>query len=266
MTAYYQDRQISIYCGDCREIVSGLDLVDAVVTDPPYGLKFMGKGWDRGVPGIEFWERIGDVMEPGAHLLAFGGTRTFHRLTCAIEDAGLEIRDCIMWVYGSGFPKGKALDGGWGTTLKPAWEPIILARKPLVGSAARNVEKHGTGAINIDGCQVASPEGRPRRMLADNQTADNCYGDRVRDSRAEGTTTLGRWPANLIHDGSAEVEELFPREAGAFAPVKGTEPSLAESGQVYSLRKRVGAKFHGDSGPASRFFYCAKASKAERNI
>lgn len=108
----------SIYNGDCRDVLPTLDLVDAVVTDPPYGLSFMGKGWDRGIPGVEFWEAVIGAMKPGAHLLAFGGTRTFHRLTCAIEDAGFEIRDCLMWVYGSGFPKSldvsKAIDkDGW---------------------------------------------------------------------------------------------------------------------------------------------------------
>jgi len=101
----------SIYNGDCRDVLPTLDLVDAVVTDPPYGLSFMGKGWDRGIPGVEFWEAVMGAMKPGAHLLAFGGTRTFHRLTCAIEDAGFKIRDCLMYVYGSGFPKGQ--DVAW---------------------------------------------------------------------------------------------------------------------------------------------------------
>ena len=184
---FYQTNTVSLYTGDCRDVLPQLELVDAVVTDPPYGLSFMGKGWDRGVPGVEFWQEIMAAMKPGAHLLAFGGTRTFHRLACAIEDAGFEIRDCVMYVYGTGFPKSldvsKAIDkaagaerevesrrsqvvgfdpkkqgeggwaagevlitipatdaarqwDGWGTALKPAWEPIIVARKPLIGTVA----------------------------------------------------------------------------------------------------------------------------------
>jgi hypothetical protein len=192
--------------GDCRKAMCEMqpESVDAIVTDPPYGLSFMGKGWDHGVPGVEFWTEAMRVAKPGAHLLAFGGTRTYHRLACAIEDAGWEIRDCVMWVYGSGFPKShdvsKAIDkaagaerevvgqyasfrpnehadtkyngnlhtsgnitapatnaarqwSGWGTALKPAWEPIIVARKPLVGTVAANVMQHGVGGINVDGCQ-----------------------------------------------------------------------------------------------------------------
>ena len=142
--------------GDCREVMSQMveNSVDAIVMDPPYGLSFMGKEWDHGVPGVQFWREALRVAKPGAHLLAFGGTRTFHRLTCAIEDAGWEIRACVMWVYGSGFPKSHNLTGqwaGWGTALKPAWEPVIVARKPLDGTVAHNVLKHGTGAINVDG-------------------------------------------------------------------------------------------------------------------
>lgn len=132
--------------GDCLDILPTLfeNSVDSVVTDPPYGLGFMGKDWDHGVPGEMFWVEILRVAKPGAYLLAFGGTRTFHRLACAIEDAGWEIRDTVMWVYGSGFPKSH--NGPWGgTALKPAWEPIIVARKPLIGTVAENVLRYGTG-------------------------------------------------------------------------------------------------------------------------
>ena len=148
--------------GDCLEktntLISANMLVDSVVTDPPYGLKFMGKDWDHGIPGKHFWEVIMQACKPGAHLLAFGGTRTFHRLTCAIEDAGWEIRDCIMWTYGQGFPKSHNVGNGFGTALKPAWEPIILARKPLDGTVAANVQQYGTGALNIDGCRVKTAD------------------------------------------------------------------------------------------------------------
>jgi site-specific DNA-methyltransferase (adenine-specific) len=195
--------------------------IDAIVSDPPYGLSFMGKGWDHGVPGQDFWIEALRVAKPGAHLLAFGGTRTFHRLVVAIEDAGWEIRDCLMWVYGSGFPKSLNIGGGWGTALKPAYEPIIMARKPLIGTVAANVLKHGTGALNIDGCRVGHREERPLMRAA---------GMGYHGSGAQGMVTdggMGRWPANVLHDGSDEVTGLM--------------------------------------GDAARFFYCAKASKADRD-
>ena len=177
---------IDVRHGDSTAIMATLDAdsVDAVVTDPPYGLAFMGKDWDHGVPGVEFWREALRVAKPGAHLLAFGGTRTFHRLACAIEDAGWEIRDTIMWVYGSGFPKSHA-------SLKPAVEPIIMARKPLRGTVAANGAAYGTGALQIDACRNGE-----------------------------------RWPANVLHDGS----------------------DIATNGM----------------GDAARYFYCAKASLADR--
>ncbi len=202
MKPYYQDDQTTIYNGDCREILQGLpdDSVDAVVTDSPYGLAFMGKRWDYDVPGVEVWAECLRVLKPGGHLLAFAGTRTQHRMAVRIEDAGFEIRDMIAWVYGSGFPKSldvsKAIDkaagaerevvgvadvgpdmrgrnfenatgrmvanitapatesakqwSGWGTALKPALEPITVARKPLCGTVAENVLQYGTGGINVD--------------------------------------------------------------------------------------------------------------------
>lgn len=219
-----------IYEGDCRDVLATLpeESVDACVTDPPYGLGFMGKDWDRGVPGVEFWAAMLRVLKPGAHLLAFGGTRTHHRLMCAIEDAGFEIRDCLGWLYGTGFPKSKNLDGdwqGWGTALKPAWEPIILARKPLAGTVAANVGEHGTGALNIDACRI---EGVDTRRIKAGGANDFPHEDDTWQPRGvEVGSALGRWPANILHDGSDGVLEVF--------------------------------------GDSSRFFYCAKASKAERN-
>jgi DNA modification methylase len=266
--------------GDCREVMAGMDecSVDSIVTDPPYGLSFMGKGWDKGVPGVEFWVEALRVAKPGAHLLAFGGTRMVHRLAVAIEDAGWEIRDRIHWVYGSGFPKShdvsKAIDkaagaerevvgrydmpgygkanatngqqarittsfaktsdipatpaaqqwDGWGTALKPAVEPIILARKPFKGTVAANVLEWGAGAINVDGCRVGTDESLGRPYGGGN----NIYG---KYSMENGTRTgdglAGRFPANLIHDGSDE----------------------ATAGM----------------GDASRYFYCAKAGKKDRD-
>lgn len=349
-----------IELGDCLDVLRGLpdDSVDAVVTDPPYGIGFMGRAWDHGVPGVEYWREVLRVAKPGAHVVAFGGTRTYHRLAVAIEDAGAEIRDCLIWSYGSGFPKshdlsksidkrggyshltmqiGDALrsareargltigecdrkfcqgtsnwswfegrpkgqraptpitfarivtewpeltdlaskiaeadrevvgknsgdmgglggerlgqrDGkitapatdaarrwsGWGTALKPAWEPAVMARKPFVGTVAGNVLRWGTGAINVDACRVGfASTADERETKSKNRHGD--FSSRPPDRLAFGVEArggseignydaAGRFPANLIHDGSAPVLELFPREA-------------------------------------HRFFYTAKASRADR--
>lgn len=278
--------------GDCLDLMRDIptDSVDAIVTDPPYGLSFMGKDWDHGVPGEPFWKEALRVAKPGAHLLAFGGTRTYHRLACAIEDAGWAIRDCIMWVFGCGWPKslnvGLAIDkalgqdsidtgvmspnarpnctkdntlyqsgtvgksfsikkannawDGYGTALKPALEPIVVARKPIEGTVAENVLKYGTGAINIDACRVPLEA----------------------DDKASG---LGRFPSNLIHDGSPEVLNAFPNSKGQCGAIKGSEPSELTRG-IYGKfsGKRNPNTPRGDSGSAARFFYCAKASRAER--
>ena len=317
----------TIHHGDCREVMATLDAesVDAIVTDPPYGLSFMGKGWDHGVPGVEFWTEAMRVAKPGTHLLAFGGTRTYHRLACAIEDAGLEIRDCVMWVYGSGFPKShdvsKAIDkaagaerkpelvptkaentrrdrgttyateahagfrdistpatdaarqwSGWGTALKPAWEPIIVARKPLVGTVAENVLTHGTGAINVDGCRVEAGDGYTENAVTQGiNTARTSYAP-AGARRTFKPSTGGRWPANLIHDGSEEVVRLFPQAASAGRYKHPEEQkNVGERGADWSrhlfraeANKRRDNKYAGDSGSAARFFYCAKASKADR--
>lgn len=225
----YLDR---IICGDCLEVMASMSesSVDSIVTDPPYGLSFMGKDWDHGVPGEAFWREALRVAKPGAHLLAFGGTRTHHRLMCAIEDAGWEIRDCLGWLYGSGFPKSLNLKDkwqGWGTALKPALEPITVARKPLIGTVAQNVLEHGTGALNIDGCRVETEESlqRPERK---GLGVSGGWANYKQEPGLYGTPKgLGRFPANLIHDGSDDVEDVFPKNA-------------------------------------SRFFYCAKASASER--
>lgn len=305
---------ITLHHGDCLEIMATMEpnSVDSIVTDPPYGLAFMGKDWDHGVPGIPFWEAALRVAKPGAHLLAFGGTRTFHRLAVAIEDAGWEIRDTVMWVYGSGFPKShdvsKAIDReagaerevvgrgahcglhhrggansftddnwkaenregdyslitapatpdaerwqGWGTALKPAWEPVIVARKPLQGTVAANVLTWGTGAININACRVGTdagwsyPNGRGGNGWMGRETLSRNLAEPMQ-------ATSGRWPANVIHDGSDEVVGLMPANAN---PDKRIE-KLARNGK--------GTKgIYGDTGSAARFFYCAKASRADRD-
>ena len=301
---------MNIVHGDCLEVMRGMadNSVDSIVTDPPYGLSFMGKKWDYDVPGEDIWRECLRVLKPGGHLLAFAGTRTQHRMAVRIEDAGFEIRDMIAWVYGSGFPKshnvGNAVDkslgcenrghaissgsqihpttgkprangellpkyegrtdegkkwAGFGTALKPAMEPITVARKPLVGTVAENVLAHGTGGLNIDGCRVGVGDDRVGGGLAKERFGINGM---PQTSRPVG----GRWPANLIHDGSDEVVGLFPQSNGAAAPVAKGQKEFG--GVIYGKFKTGGddgASFYGDSGSAARFFYCAKASKKDRD-
>lgn len=393
---YYADKWRAIYHGDCREILGGVTGVSAVVTDPPYELGFMGKSWDsRGVSFLPVtWSVIRSACLPGVPLLSFGGTRTQHRIACAIEDAGWEIRDMICWTYGSGFPKsldiGKAIDkrgggidevwksfrqwlreqleqsgikqgfindllgnqmsghyfsesqptiptwvnynklkgllnlsdewdgwvkernpmweeaerevigrhpspagskgntfplgqecnitvpatpeaqlwNGYGTALKPAYEPIILAMNPLDKTFANNALVHGVAGLNIGECRVPlggedSPLGSAKRVFASNQyTEVKVYGDN------KTTPPTGRFPANFLHDGSDEVLELFPQSKGQQGDVRGTEPSHTgdENTHCYGEYGRVpAAKRWDNNGSAARFFYCAKASRSERD-
>jgi DNA modification methylase len=343
---FLNDR-VALHAGDCREVLREFpdNHFDSVVTDPPYALVsivkrfgganaapatpkegamgayarasagFMGKQWDTGETAfaVEFWAEVCRVLKPGGHVVAFSGTRTYHRTACAIEDANFEIRDQLAWVYGSGFPKshdvskgidkaagaerevigrrtdraatpkqdirgGNLMNGvnggidcsaitapatdaarqweGYGTALKPAWEPIVLARKPLIGTVAENVLEHGTGAINIDGCRVGESGGTS--SVGDPNYKNEVYG-RGMGGLAAVDAGKGRWPANIIHDGSEEVLACFPT----------TESGARQAG----VRKGLG--FHGangDGGPAieasagsaARFFYSAKADKNDR--
>ena len=218
----------TLHTGDCRDVMATLpaESVDAIVCDPPYGLSFMGKGWDHGVPGVDFWVEALRVLKPGGHLIAFGGTRTYHRLAVAIEDAGFEVRDCLMWLYGSGFPKSHNLHGewhGWGTALKPAYEPAILARKPLRGTVADNVAQWGVGGLNIDGCRVGDES-----TLRPNSNAGGVFVGKGSQGQINGSAS-GRWPANVILDEDAAAALDAQSDTGA-----------------------------------SRFFYTAKASRSER--
>jgi site-specific DNA-methyltransferase (adenine-specific) len=186
--------------------------VDAVVTDPPYGLSFMGKRWDYDVPSTEIWAECLRVLKPGGYLLAFAGTRTQHRMAVRIEDAGFEIRDMLAWMYGSGFPKSHNLDGehqGWGTALKPAMEPITMARKPFKATVAQNVQEWGTGAINIDGCRIgADDKCEPPKAGYKRHETDAAYvfaGDAKFQTTGANIHPDTRWPANVLHDGSAEI-------------------------------------------------------------
>lgn len=278
-----------ILVGDCREVMRTMEAtsIDAIVTDSPYGLGFMGNGWDHAVPGIEFWAEMLRVAKPGAHLVAFGGTRTFHRLMCAIEDADWEIRDTLMWVYGSGFPKSH--NGEWGgTALKPAWEPIILARKPLDGTVAATFAAHGTGGLNIDGCRIEGVKPATTRGAGGQ---NGRYGPIDAQGRIE-DDGRGRWPANVLHDGSGEVLEAFPDAPGQQGDLTGNEPSRTGEANCYGKfaeRRVFKARRDGEASAerryteeggtnfaplpgirraptsAARFFYCAKASRADRN-
>lgn len=238
--------------------------VDAIVTDPPYGLKFMNKGWDYEVPKKEIWAEALRVLKPGGHLLSFGGTRTYHRLVVAIEDAGFEIRDQIQWLYGSGFPKSHNLKDehkGFGTALKPANEPICLARKPLSESTvAENVERWGTGAINIDASRIGTET-----------ISTHGGGDKLSGMKGNGNSGIGeyrehqgRWPANIILDEAAA--EMLDEQSGELTSGKLNRESITAENKTYgnAPKKRTG-KFEANSGGASRFFYVAKASKRERN-
>jgi len=403
MTPYYSDEWITIYNGDCREVMPELSGIETCITDPPYGLAFMGKDWDYGVPGVEFWQLVIGALLPGASCLAFGGTRTHHRLMCAIEDAGFELRDCLMWLYGSGFPKsfdlskgidrqrhdrgqvylvtawlrdardaagignaeidaafgfngmaghwtsnssqpavptldqvprlleilgepevpadireliwtlngqkgepgeawfrrevlgtrdvplGYAFAGatyggdssvvstndtapatdaakqwdGWGTALKPAWEPIVMAMKPLVGTFARNGLRYGVAGLNVDGARVGT-EGRfnpPTRKGATPALGSfaNCKGN--------GSKVTGRWPANVVldEDAARQLDEQSGERGGGFG-VRGVGGTVYAGGNGYSntLGETGQTVGFGDSGGASRFFYTAKASASDR--
>lgn len=330
-----------LFHGDCLEVLRGLpdDSVDSVCTDPPYGLKFMGHRWDCDVPSVDVWREVFRVLKAGGHLLSFSGTRTYHRMVVNIEDAGFEVRDQIMWVYGSGFPKSldvsKAIDKaagverevlgvvdprgtfdgkerssaaintnwrsaegrgdvrdlskkvlsapatheaeqwqGWGTALKPAHEPICVARKPLSAkTVAANVLSHGTGAINIDACRVelqgesdaAEFENNHRvtERLPDSYDGeplglhDGGWKQRV----GAAVIPTGRWPANLIHDGSDEVVSAFPNSKGQ----QGVTGKRSQ-GNCFSGVTADGEGVHprNDAGSAARFFYSPKASKKDR--
>lgn len=265
----------SILHGDVRDRLRTLvdASIDAIVTDPPYELSFMGKAWDAsGIAfTVEMWREALRVLKPGGHLLAFGGARTYHRMVVAIEDSGFEIRDQIMWVYGSGFPKSRNLHGlwdGWGTALKPAHEPIVVARKPLIGTVAANVLEHGTGALNINATRIPTAD-----ILSGSGTPPLRYaGENSRpfhetaEARGCNQHALGRWPANLIHDGSDEVLEVFPQTTSGGQLLTTHNAKESDNGSMAgkNYEGRIKRDFGRDTGSAARFFYCAKASRSER--
>jgi site-specific DNA-methyltransferase (adenine-specific) len=367
----YEGHGVTLHHGDCLDVLRTLPdaSVDSVVTDPPYGLEFMGKEWDRfgavtetatedtdashpfrnGTQRVRFGEGRAAtaafgawcepwaaeclrVLRPGGHLLAFGGTRTWHRLACAVEDAGFEVRDSIAWLYGSGFPKSldvsKAIDkaagaeressgdrgntacayldrgdacpghgdagqsmsgatvhrlptapatdaarewAGWGTALKPAFEPVVVARKPLAGTVAANVLEHGTGALNVDGCRIGNGDDRTNGGATGKRVdPDEGYmGSWSAASDGLARPTGGRWPANVVLDESQAAaldeqsgESVTPRTVTRGASLSGKDGATARSGGAMERREDV--MCHGDSGGASRFFYVAKADASER--
>lgn len=345
---------MTVHIGDCREVLKTLEhsSVCSIVTDPPYEIGFMGKKWDSsGIAyDVSMWREALRVLKPGGYLLAFGGARTYHRMVCAIEDAGFEIRDQIMWLYGSGFPKsmnvakaiqsgggrpedirrmqmgddyepsgrgranydhggGSVMNGGsgpvelspeaaewlgWGTGLKPAHEPIVVARKPLIGTVAENVLQHGTGALNIDSCRIPTRDNLNGGAYSDTGGREPLIGDE-RTGAALGmfqpgktaerafVQPIGRWPANVVHDGSDEVLAAFPDAPGQLADASTNSQSRKTQNVYRAMRRGRGDEpsansdndgtvgFHMkpgmrrlDTGSAARFFYCAKASKRER--
>jgi site-specific DNA-methyltransferase (adenine-specific) len=309
--------------GDCLDKLKELDdnSVDSIVTDPPYGLSFMGKKWDYDVPSQDVWEECIRVLKPGGHLLAFAGSRTYHRMTVRIEDAGFEIRDQLMWIYGSGFPKSmnvgmkvdeklgnkrelverpkseqrpnadnsrdknKDIGGfamsdnkyksvgnseweGWGTALKPSHEPIVMARKPLIGTVVDNVLEWGTGGINIDESRIQHDE--PVKTTTRTEKGDTWNeknsGLRNNPSNMASADPKGRFPANIIFD--EEAGKILDEQSGqtTSGKVKESKDSYdGESNTGFLRGKSNSSNQHGDKGGASRFFYCPKTSKTDRN-
>jgi site-specific DNA-methyltransferase (adenine-specific) len=330
--------------GDCLDKLKELDdnSVDSIVTDPPYGLSFMGKKWDYDVPSQAIWEECMRVLKPGGHILSFAGSRTYHRMAVRIEDAGFEIRDQIMWIYGSGFPKshdvgkniekikvgGKAnltqvgtkkglvatnhndkaklsnpsgfsyrtnqkgysevatdrtqVNGqipvyeitndykGWGTALKPAHEPIVMARKPFKGNVAENTLEWGVGGINIDGCRIGYVSDYDKKHQEDIRKGTGTFFGGDGESKCEQVDMNGRFPANIILDEEAGriLDEQSGNKTGQRGVVKGTEPSHTKKNAIYGDYSMVEGKFVepiDELGGASRFFYCPKASKSDRD-
>lgn len=348
--------RVQLFNGDSRDVLKTLpdNSIDSVVTDPPYALVsivkrfggenaapakgndayqrasagFMGKQWDTGETAfaVEFWAEVMRVLKPGGHVIAASGTRTYHRLAVAIEDAGFEIRDMVSWLYGSGFPKShdvskgidKALgvnrekvrykprpetsgtiagssdtrpcieksrelgyheaDGntpatpeaaqwqGWGTALKPACEPWVLARKPLTGTVAGNVLEHGTGALNIDATRIGADGGTATNHGEKDTKTVHAYGDGLgaRGGTIERVDGLGRWPANIIHDGSDEVVAGFPANAGGGTGESRMAFGIGGNGAYHGGGSGAMVATYADSGSAARFFYSAKADAMDR--
>jgi len=261
--------------GNCLDEMAKMESnsIDFIVTDPPYGLYFMGKKWDKETPSVEYWKEALRICKPGSMMAVFGGSRTHHRLMCAIEDAGWEIRDVIMWLYGSGFPKSHNHFGleGYGTALKPAYEPIVIAMKPLDGTFANNAEKWGLAGININGNRILAIDQKKLSKNWDRETItdirNGSFGNGI-PSGIKLTTHShnGRWPANIILD--EEAGKLLDEQSGNLGISKGGKSGNSKAFMGAFKDDHYGniKPGFGDTGGASRFFYCAKASSKERNL
>src|SRR5210317_850048 len=316
--------KITLLNGDCLDKLKELEdnSIDSVVTDPPYEIGFMGKGWDdSGIANNpQLWKEVLRVLKPGGHLLAFGGSRTYHRLAINVEDAGFEIRDQIMWIYGSGFPKshniGKSVDKllgnerevigtkglnsfkgttmrnhygdynksfdevnkldrgftpyeGWGTALKPAHEPIVMARKPFKGTVAQNVLEWGTGGININESRIGYNDNDDPRIGKGYEWESKAeqFGEAKTTEKKEGWNTQGRFPANIIFD--EEAGKILDEQSGTTKSSKrgAHNNKKTEHTNTYTPPEAIYGDHntYGDTGGASRFFYCPKASKKDRD-
>lgn len=340
MELYSKGNNFELYNGNMQDLLNIIkpNSIDSIITDPPYELGFMGKSWDNS--GIAFqvdtWRKCYSVLKPGAYLLAFGGSRTFHRIACAIEDAGFEIRDTIMWLYGSGFPKsmniGKAVESklvngsantqdfrklkgemvktgnwgmgkltkeqgyrptnywedehlridkvdyqtaegkqwdGWGTALKPAYEPVIVARKPCEGSCVDNVMRYGVGGINIDDCRIGTDvittNGARKNPMAGDERTGKALG-MFQETEALNTDHNGRFPANVI----LTYDDTDKEEVCGGMPKGRANGSVSKTydykGEVFGdYKQKTPFDSYGDEGSAARYFYCAKASKRDRD-
>jgi site-specific DNA-methyltransferase (adenine-specific) len=306
----YDEKRVTIYHSHSLFAMMAMrsNSVDSIVTDPPYGLSFMGKKWDYDVPSVQLWREALRVLKPGGHLLAFAGSRTYHRMAVNIEDAGFEVRDQIMWIYGSGFPKShdisKAIDKaagverevvghkrqgfkpdsnkvygkfsgdtsvtkpatpeakqweGWGTALKPAHEPIVVARKPVEGTVAENVLKYGTGGINIDGARIETSDEWEGREMPEAEDGVTWGGDL--NTQTSASHELGRFPSNIMFD--TEAAALLDEQSGESTS---KQAEVSNKGSIWgSENDDILMRGHNDSGGASRFFYVPKASKADRD-
>ena len=258
----------------------GENSIDSIVTDPPYGLSFMGKKWDYDVPAVEVWAECLRILKPGGYLLSFGGTRTYHRLATRIEDAGFTLHPMLGWLFGSGFPKATRVElpnmDGWRyglQSLKPAIEPICFAQKPFSeATGTANIVRWGTGALNIDACRVETTDnlngGAYAEMGGRSISGSLSASGMNVPGKTVGTGFVqpdGRWPANLIHDGSDEVLAVFPQSGGQQGALSGAESSSKTANTFGEFAGRTPSEPRGDTGSAARFFYCAKASKKDRN-
>lgn len=320
----------TVHHGDCLDIMAAIPpaSIDAIVTDPPYGLGFMGHEWDALPPGLPWARECIRVLKPGGHVLAFGGTRTYHRLAVALEDAGFDIRDTLAWLYGSGFPKSldvaKAIDAtvqhggsspaqlrardgrppgpggsnrpghgaagkaarddgtptaaigtadaqawdGWGTALKPAYEPVVVARKPLAGTVARNVLAHGTGALNIDGARIATDDDlNGGAYVGERRDPDPTSYGLKRGGLGEHVPPPGRWPANVALD--EEAAAMLDAQTGELTsganPTRRGADRNRSTFDAFAGQDDANPQRGKDTGGASRFLYVAKPSTAERN-